>query len=646
MFFFALFIHQNEKKKILEIDNQIDFFENNFDFSGYSSDIKAIALYLPQFHIIEENDKFWGKGFTEWVNVRKAKPLYKGHYQPRKPGDPKDYLEYYELTTKEVLKKQIKLAKSHGIYGFGIYYYWFSGKTLLDKPLKILLYNKDIDCRFLLIWANENWTKKWDGNNQEVLIQQEYHEKDPENFIKDIKKYFIDKRYIKIKDKPIIGIYEPKKIPYLNKTISTWRKKSREYGIGELYIIVTLNDGSVEEYNNFHLFNATYQFPPRGAMLPSNYIKSNSELFNGYYFLYTASLYNEFNISDIILNDFQFYRGTMLGFDNSPRKSREYVIFQSYSPEQFYLINKKIIKWTEEKYNKTNRFIFINAWNEWGEGTYLEPDDKYGYAGINALSKAIFHLPFNGNNYNLENLKNESKIAVQIHVFYEELINEIINKTNNIPVSYDLFLSTDSIIKAIYIEERIKQKSFASNYEIKIYENKGRNVFPFLSQMKKNIKKYKYICHLHTKKTTFESFGDEWRIYLYNNLLGNKEIVSEILSDFENNDKLGFIFPEAFYKVILNYGTEVTEKDRYYINLLLRKLNKTFELGEQIDFPIGNMFWARADSIHQIFNINLSNKIPNENNQIDGTIMHGIERIWLFLVKLNGYFYKKIFKSF
>jgi hypothetical protein len=176
--------YHKEKISYINIDNEIGFYENNINFSNYSSDIKAIALFLPQFHEIQENNEWWGKGFTEWKNVKKAQPLYKGHHQPRKPGDPNQYLNYYELSNSETLKKQINLAKSHGIYGFGIYYYWFSGKILLEKPLIILLNEKDIDFYFLLIWANENWTKKWDGKDEEVLIKQDYKENDPENFIK------------------------------------------------------------------------------------------------------------------------------------------------------------------------------------------------------------------------------------------------------------------------------------------------------------------------------------------------------------------------------------------------------------------------------------------------------------------------------
>lgn len=181
------------------------------DFSNFKTDIKTIALYLPQFYSFNENDEWWEKGFTEWYNVRRSKPLYNGHHQPRIPGDNLEYLGYYDLTNVEFIKKQIELAKTHGIYGFGIYYYWFSGKRLLEKPLDILLNHKEIEFKFLLIWANEDWTRRWNGYEGKILIEQEYKESDPYNFIKDIKKYIIDRRYIKINDKPIIGLYEPKK---------------------------------------------------------------------------------------------------------------------------------------------------------------------------------------------------------------------------------------------------------------------------------------------------------------------------------------------------------------------------------------------------------------------------------------------------
>ena len=475
----------------------------------------------------------------------------------------------------------------------------------------------------------------------DILIKQEYKEEDPYKFIKDIKKYLIDKRYIKIKDKPIIGIYEPKKILNLNKTIAIWRKTSIEIGLGELYIMVCLNQEKFEFFQKMNLFDGVYQFSPRDSLFFYN--KKKYKEINGYY-SYTSILYKDFNSTNIS-NNFSLYRGSMVEFDNTPRKNNS-VIFQNYSPEQFFMLNKKIIDWTKNVYkeDKERRFIFINAWNEWGEGTYLEPDDKYGYASINALSKAIFNLSYYYKDYNLDNLKNKCKVAIHIHIFYENLINELIKKTNNIPVKYDLFISTNTELKKVLIESNIRNFTNANKYEIQIFTNKGRDILPFLLQLKYKINKYKYICHMHTKKTKYVNFGDEWRKYLFNNLLGSKEIISEIISDFEYNPKLGIIFPEAYYKVLFNYDNEVTKEDKYYLNYLVKKLSKSLEIGSKIEFPIGNMFWAKIASIYQIFFFSIKNIIPNENNQKDGTIIHGIERFWVYLAKFNGFSYKKIFK--
>ena len=209
------------------------------------------------------------------------------------------------------------------------------------------------------------------------------------DFIKDIKKYIIDKRYIKINDKPVIGLYEPKKIPNLSNTIFNWRKEAKKIGFDDIYIIVCLNSYSFEEMKNLELFNGAYEFSPRDSL--QNSAKP--------YLLYMNTLYKKIDFIKAN-NNFPLYRGSMLEFDNSPRKKNEYVIYENYSPEQFYMNNKKIIEWTRSRYDKNNRFIFINAWNEWGEGTYLEPDKKYGYASINSLSKALFNKTFTEININ------------------------------------------------------------------------------------------------------------------------------------------------------------------------------------------------------------------------------------------------------
>ena len=633
--FIIVYIFQIE---FIEIDNEIQLYEKNINYSNFETDIKTIALYLPQFHSTKENDEWWGIGFTEWYNVRKAKSLYNKHHQPRIPGDNIQYLGYYDLADIEVIKKQIELAKSHGIYGFGIYYYWFSGKRLLEKPLDLFLNNKDIDFKFLLIWANEDWTRRWNGYEGKVLIKQEYKRSDPYDFIKDIKKYIIDERYIKINNKSILGIYEPIKIPNLSNTISIWREESKNMRIGELYIIACLNTYNYDEMKNIKLFEGVYEFSPRDSL---KLLIKDSLLA-----LYSSVLYK--NIDSINANDdFPLYRGSMTEFDNSPRKKEDSSIFKNYSPEQFYMVNKKIIKWTRNKFDKNNRFIFINAWNEWGEGAYLEPDTKYGYASINSLSKALFDRPYKEINISHTYFNNESTVAIQVHLYYDDLIEEIVNKTNNIPIFYDLYISTDSLYKKNKIIDYIKNNSKSKNVEILVLENKGRDVMPLLIQMKNKVKKYKYICHIHTKKSLFIYIGDNWRNYLYNNLLGNENIISDILSEFENNDKLGFSFPENYYKALLLFGEKLSNKNKALMKYLLNKFFKfKFNIGSKIEFPIGNMFWARVNSIYQIFNEDFQNEIPEELGQKDGTIMHAIERIWLYLVKLNGYYYQKTFKHF
>ena len=629
---YLIFINNN--KIIIYIDNEISEYEKNIDFSNFTTNIKALALYLPQFHKIDENDKWWGKGFTEWTNVKKAHPLFHNHHQPRIPGDKFGYLEYYDLTDINTIKKQIHLAKSHGIYGFAIYYYWFSGKILLEKPINILLNNKDIKFPFLLIWANENWTRKWDGREKEILIKQEYKEGDPELFIEDIKKYLVDTRYIKINKKPALGIYEPSKIPKLKETIMILRGKSREINIGELFILVCLNENKIENIKNLNLFDAAYEFPPKNS--------------NGHYIIkfkntliYSEIIYKNLNFT--FTENFPVYRGSMLEWDNTARVNQG-CIFDYYSPEQFYMNNKIIIEFTKKYYKKENRYIFINAWNEWAEGSYLEPDKKYGYASINSLSKALFNLPYI-NKYNYDKLLDSSNIAIHVHIYYEDLIKQIINKINNIPVNYDLYISVCSIKAKIKIEKYINKHSNASKKEIKLFPNKGRDILPLLIQLKDVIKNYKYFCHIHTKKSFHLNFGDNWRNYLYNNLLGNNAIISEILTEFENNEKLGMIFPIPYYKTLAEFGKSLYDSNIKYMNFIIKKINpKAIILPNYFDFPEGNMFWAKVNAVHQIFDINIEKKVHKEKGQLDSTLIHAIERIWVFVVKLNNFYYKRIFK--
>jgi hypothetical protein len=284
-------------------------------------------------------------------------------------------------------------------------------------------------------------------------------------------------------------------------------------GIGEIFILICINRNKTEDFSNMTLFDGGYDFPPRNLNGEFKVKFKNT-------FIYSELIYKNIQFNYTYINNFPIFRGNMLEWDNCPR-TNYCSIFDYYSPEQFYLLNKIIIEWTKKNYNKDNWFIFINAWNEWGEGSYLEPDEKYGYASINSLSKAIFNLPYI-KRLSLKNLNESNAIAIQVHIYYEDFINEIIEKTNNIPVKFDLFISTDSAYKKTIIESYIKNNSNAYKFEVQIFPNKGRDVLPLLLQLKKRIKNYKYFCHIHTKKSLNINIGDNWRKYIYHNLLGFK----------------------------------------------------------------------------------------------------------------------------
>ena len=362
-------------------------YEEDQDFSKYHTDIKTLTFYLPQYHTFPENDEWWGKGFTEWVNTRKAKPLFPGHYQPREPHDD---IGYYTLDNKETLKRQIDLAKRHGIYGFAFYYYWFSGKRLMEKPVDIFLENKDLDFPFLFCWANENWTRAWDGSQHDIIMKQEYKKDDYRAFIRDIKKYLMDERYIRIDGKPIIMIYNIAEIPNLEELVNAWRVCAREEGIGEILVWIRY-PMQKNEHEFAGIVDAEFDFAPHYFAGVENHIDD----------LPSKEVYDYGKIVDQAIERYQphfpiipFYYSCTMGWDNTPRRKVNPMIFYGYSPKKFYDWVRTIVKFTRKRHREEDRFIFVNAWNEWAEGTYLEPDKKYGYTNINTLSKAIFDLPY------------------------------------------------------------------------------------------------------------------------------------------------------------------------------------------------------------------------------------------------------------
>lgn len=348
--------------------------------------MKYIAFYLPQFHEIRENNEWWGKGFTDWVNVKKAKPLFDGHRQPRIPEDK----YYYDLSNVEDIKRQVKLANKYGINGFCFYHYWFGGKLLLEKPVELLLNEPSIDIEFCFSWANEPWARTWDGKDKDILISQNYgDEKDWENHFNYFLPYFRDNRYIKIQNKPMIIIYKYKSIPRFREMISLWNKLAKNNGFDGIYLIETLRDKT--EYADKQLFDAHVEFEPARSI---NTRSSNilwieriirqlktykNKCFHTSNIVNRKFSFNEIaNLSTNLKNEKNTFGCVFLGWDNSPRKNERATIIEQPTKEEFrdFLLSK--INKVKKINDPDNQYIFINAWNEWAEGTYLEPDTING----------------------------------------------------------------------------------------------------------------------------------------------------------------------------------------------------------------------------------------------------------------------------
>lgn len=349
-----------------------------------TTDIRAIAIYLPQFHEIEANSRWWGEGFTEWTNVRSAESYYQGHYQPHIPHSD---IGYYDLNDESVLERQAQMAKEHGIEGFCFYYYWFKGERLLEMPTDRLLATGKPDFPFCFCWANENWTRTWDGGDQEVLMSQDYSDDNNEKIIRDLIPAFRDKRYIRVNGRPLFIVYRPTAIPNFPKVAKLWRKICREEGIGEIYLC---GKRSFSHLENTELgLDASIQFPP--LLTRSEDVRRAKDLQCREGFQGHLHDYRELAALNAFIDEKEgkIFSGICPSWDNTARRKERATSWINSNPENYYRWLKAIIERTRETFNPQERFIFIDAWNEWAEGCHLEPDVKYGYAWLNATREAL-----------------------------------------------------------------------------------------------------------------------------------------------------------------------------------------------------------------------------------------------------------------
>ena len=401
--------------------NDFRYYEEQGDYSKTvkHNSIKILSYYLPQFHPTPENDKWHGEGFTEWHKVRKANPLFCGHYQQHIPHED---IGYYLLDSPDVLRKQLEMMKKAGVYGQIFYHYWFTGKLILEKPAKMLLENNDIEMPYCFRWANENWTKKWDGNEQEILLGQNYSEQDAVDFIKYLLPFFKDERYIKIDGRPVLHIYRPASIPNFKIYSNAWKKICFENGIKEPYVVATLTREVVSplDYGMDAGAERVLTDWTKGNVLEIKNDLNQYVPINGSVLKYddVANYYTTNNQSK--KKPFTYFRSIVPTWDNTARYGQDAYLLHGSTTVRFQNWLKHLIKYSERTLEEDRRFVIVNAWNEWAEGAHLEPDTRFGYGYLNSVGRALSEIDF-------------SEDVIESTHFREDISKELIVKFNFTP---------------------------------------------------------------------------------------------------------------------------------------------------------------------------------------------------------------------
>jgi lipopolysaccharide biosynthesis protein len=346
--------------------------------------VNLVAFYLPQFHPIAENDAWWGKGFTEWTNVSKALPHFPGHYQPRLPSD----LGFYDLRLPETLRAQASLAKRYGIGAFCFHWFWFGGKRLLETPLNTLRANPDIDLPFFINWANENWTRRWDGKEKSILLAQKYGPDDDLALADAFLDIMRDPRYVRIDGRPVVMLYRPFLMPDAAATVDRWRTRFAECGENDPYVLMDYCDDAHDPRR--YGIDAAVQYPPHN-LGPD--MARNNELHAVYETTYNGAIFEYGSLVERMLDmpepAFKLFRGVCPTWDNTARRPNDGMVFTGSTPRAYGRWLAETAQRTFEACPASERLVFINAWNEWAEGAYLEPDRRFGHAYLRETARAL-----------------------------------------------------------------------------------------------------------------------------------------------------------------------------------------------------------------------------------------------------------------
>jgi lipopolysaccharide biosynthesis protein len=571
-----------------------------------------VAFYLPQFHPIPENDRWWGEGFTEWHNVARALPQFEGHVQPRLPGE----LGFYDLRLPDVMRRQMQLAREYGIGAFCSYFYWFGGKTLLETPLQQWLADPSLDLPLCLCWANENWSRRWDGRADDILIGQQHSPADDLAFIAHVSRYLADPRYLRVDGRPLLLVYRPGLLPDPTATATRWREWCRANGIGEIRLAYVQSFDRIDPREIG--FDAAVEFPPNNTT-PAP-ITARQSLLNPDY-RGDVHDWRELARQAIAQPDpaYPRYPAVNPGWDNEPRRSGGGRVFVHASPRGYRDWLRQAITTAQRRF-ATQPLVFVNAWNEWAEGAVLEPDTRLGHAWLEATRQALQPIP-----------AADPRPCAVIHIWYPELLDELVAALRASGIDWRLVITTAEEREQTVREQVARLGLDAS---IDVFENRGRDILPFLHVANRLLDEgVTTVLKLHSKRSTHRQDGDAWRRELLDKLL-SPERAGHILAAFRSDPALGLVHAEGHLQP-LDYYWGANEAN---VDYLTRRLGIPAPQVSRDHFVAGTMFWVRPAALRLLLDAHLGvTDFEAEAGQLDGTLAHAVERVLTLATSAAGY---------
>jgi lipopolysaccharide biosynthesis protein/ubiquinone/menaquinone biosynthesis C-methylase UbiE len=520
------------------------------------------------------------------------------------------------------MEEQAALAQAYGISGFAYYFYWFAGKVLMETPLEGMLGNPKVDIPFCMIWANENWTRRWDGQEKDILIAQDHSIEDSLQMLDYLRKFMEDDRYIKVNGKPLFVVYRPGIVPDIKATLDAWRDRARDFGFPDLYIVSAQTFG-LSDPREFG-FDAAMEFPPHTSKSDSiaHRMERLAPAFAGNVFDYDTVVKNAVQRPD---DPFKVLPTAMLSWDNTARKGLRSHVFANFSVVRYaqWLSSNAERVAKDTRLSEDEKIVFVNAWNEWAEGTHLEPDQKHGFGYLAATRKVMENyapecLPFL-NPPVPENT--DATLAVIAHVHYDHTWPDLRDAIQGLSGhGVDVFVTVTSLTVARMVSKDLPDAL------VELVDNRGRDIRPFIHMLKKTADLgYRAVCKVHGKASSYRSDGDALRRSALAALL-----TSECIDRFKADPQLGLLAPS---RSLIPH----TKKNLTFSGELAEQLAHELKLPKwRGSFPAGSMFWFRPDALLPLMQLD-ENAFDVERGLVDGTRAHAIERLFCSVCEAQGF---------